>query len=88
LHFAGCGKGVQRSLHRSLTPLKRKRQSRTRPGLTVCKETEHRRMFIFDGQSQHDDIPLTARRQYKSSPGRTYDSQRPKRSAKPSDFDS
>ena len=76
----------ERPLHGTLAGVKRERQSRTRPQLTVGQEGKHRRMLFFDGPCQHDDLGCAARRQRKPSLRRVHAGQRAKRRAQPSDF--
>src|SRR2546430_13709417 len=51
-----------------------------RSRLAVGEEGEHRRMLLFDGQRQHDDLACAARHQRKPSLRRAHAGQRPKRS--------
>ena len=75
-------------LHRALTGSKRQGQGRARPRLTVGEEGKHRRMFLFHGPCQHDDLACAPRHQHKPSLRRADAGQRLKHRAKPPDFDS
>src|SRR4030095_11087961 len=88
LALACCRQRVERPLHGALACSKRQRQARARPRLTVGEDGEHRRMLLFDGPREDDDLASTARRQRKSSLRRAYVDQRPKHRTKSADLDS
>src|SRR5262245_62559651 len=63
------------------------RQGRARPRLTVGEEGEYRRMLLFDGPRQHDDLAGAVRRARKASLRRAHTGEWAKHPAKSSDFD-
>ena len=86
LHLAFRRKLLERPLNCAWAGTKRDRQGRTWPRLSVSKQGEHRRMLLFDGWRQHDDLSRAAWFERKASFRRTHVCQRPKLHTKPPDF--
>src|SRR5258706_15646334 len=83
LHLARFSKRVECPLDGALACTKRQRKGRARPGFTLSKEGEHRRILLFDGPPPRHHPACAARRTRQPPLPRAHARQRPKHPPKP-----